>query len=113
MRRLRLLLLAFFVSAGALPTAAQVQAVSTFGEYSSPFTTEFQATIGRPVQSGVLDFYASEFFVPGGTARNVLGTWGTSPSDPGSVNRPTNISTSTAMFGTRPNEEIDVFGAGS
>jgi hypothetical protein len=95
----------------APPAGAQQNATSTFSAYSSPVTTEYQAAIGRPVTSGVLDFYATEFFVAG--ARNVLGTWGSSPSDPGFVNRPTNLGTSTAMFGTQLGEEIDVFGTGS
>jgi hypothetical protein len=93
----------------ALPAGAQQNATSTFSAYSSPVATEHQAAVGRPVTSGVLDFYATELFVSG--ARNVLGTWGT--GDATSVNRPTNLGTSTAMFGTQAGEEIDIFAAGS
>jgi hypothetical protein len=107
----RLSPLASVLTALALALPARAQVVSNFNNYSSPFTTEFQAAIGRPVTSGVLDFYDTDAFVAG--ARNVLGTWGTSPSDPASVNRPTNVGASTTMFATQLGEEIDIFGAGS
>lgn len=110
MRRFHVHLLALVFVTLALPMGAQ-NATSTFSSYSRPVTTEHQANIGRPVTSGVLDFYATEFFVSG--ARNVLGTWGSSPSDPGFVNQPINLGASTAMFGTQLGEEIDLFGAGS
>jgi hypothetical protein len=109
MRRLSPLASVLAGLAIALPARAQV--VSNFSNYSSPFTTEFQAAVGRPVTSGVLDFYDTELFVAG--ARNVLGTWGTSSSDPGSVNRPTNAGGSTTMFATQLGEEVDIFGRGS
>src|SRR5215217_3745714 len=109
MRRLIPLVSLVFGLAVALPSQAPV--VSNFSNYSSPFTTEFQAAVGRPVTSGVLDFYDTDLFVNG--ARNVLGTWGTSPLDPGSVNRPNNIGSSTAMFLTQFGEELDIFGTGT
>ena len=107
MGRLRHWGLALAVIVVGGPAGAQVK--STFNSYTSPTTTEYQAAIGAPVTSGVLDFYATEFFVAG--ARNVLGTWGT--ADVGAVNRPTNIGTSTAMFGTQLGEEVDIFGKGT
>jgi hypothetical protein len=111
MHRFTVRLLALSVVTLALPLGAQQNATSTFSSYASPVTTEHQAAVGRPVTSGVLDFYATERFVAG--ARNVLGTWGSSPADPGFVNRPINLGTSTAMFGTQLGEEIDIFGTGS
>jgi hypothetical protein len=92
------------------PSRAQV-VVSTFSNSSSPFTTEFPAAVGRPLTSGVLDFYDTDLFVGG--ARNALGTWGTNAADPGSVNRPTNVGASNTMFATQLNEEVDIFGRGS
>src|SRR5437763_77921 len=89
----------------AVPATAQQKVTSTFGQYQSPTTTEYQAAVGRPVTSGILDFYDTDFFVQG--ARNVLATWGTSPSDPGSVNRPTNTGSSTPMYATQLGEEVD------
>ena len=109
MRRLSPFALVLTGLAIAQPVRAQVN--SNFSNFSSPTTTEFQAAVGRPVTSGVLDFYDTELFVSG--ARNVLGTWGTNPADPGSVNRPTNIGSSTTMFATQLGEEVDIFGAGS
>ncbi|MES2525044.1 MAG: PEP-CTERM sorting domain-containing protein [Gemmatimonadota bacterium] len=109
MRRFHRHLLAVAVVTLAQSAGAQQTATSTFGEYSRPVTTEHQAAIGRPVTSGVLDFYATEFFASG--ARNVLGTWGT--NDATSVNRPSNLGSATTMFGTQANEEIDIFGRGS
>jgi hypothetical protein len=109
MRRLSPLASLVIGLAIALPSRAQV--VSNFSNYSSPFTTEFAAAVGRPVTSGILDFYDTDLFVSG--ARNVLGTWGTNPADPASVNRPTNVGSSTTMFATQLGEEIDIFGAGS
>src|SRR5205809_6765783 len=109
MRRLSPLVCVLTRLAIALPARAQV--ISNFSNYSSPTTTEFQAAVGRPVTSGVLDFYDTELFVAG--ARNVLGTWGTSAADAGSVNRPTNAGSSTTMFATQLGEEIDIFGTGT
>jgi len=109
MRRLSPFALVLIGLAIAQPVRAQVN--SNFSNFSSPTTTEFQAAVGRPVTSGVLDFYDTELFVSG--ARNVLGTWGTNPTDPGSVNRPTNIGSSTTMFATQLGEEVDIFGMGS
>ncbi|HYW30286.1 MAG TPA: PEP-CTERM sorting domain-containing protein [Gemmatimonas sp.] len=108
MRRPRHQLLALAVVTLAESAGAQQTATSTFSTYARPVTTEHQAAVGRPVTSGVLDFYASEFFNP---ARNVLGTWGT--SDVTSVNRPTNLGSATTMFGTQANEGIDIFARGS
>ena len=107
--------LAGLALAGALlaPAAGAQLRTATFGDYASPVTAEHQATIGAPVTSGGLDFYDTDAFVPG--ARNVLGTWGRdAAADPaGSLNLPTNLGSSTAMFATQLGEEIDVFGAGS
>ena len=96
------------VTATLATVSASAQVTSTFATYASPTTTEYQAAIGRPVTSGVLDFYDTDFFVAG--ARNVLGTWGTSGSDPGFVNRPTNVGSSNTMFATQLGEEVDFFG---
>jgi hypothetical protein len=101
--------LAIVVSVAAAQASAQV--TSTFSEYTSGKTTEYQAAIGRPVTSGVLDFYDTELFVAG--ARNVLGTWGASGADVGSLNRPTNIGSSNTMFATQLGEEVDIFGTGT
>src|SRR4051794_27968619 len=110
MSRVRFLRLAIVATIAAAPASAQV-VTSTFSEFTSQTTTEFQAAIGRPVTSGILDFYDTELFVAG--ARNVLGTWGTSLSDPGSVNRPTNVGSSNTMFATQLGEEVDLFGTGT
>lgn len=95
--------------AGAPSLGAQV--VSTFAEYASPVTVEYQATPGSPVRSGALDFYA--FWSP--NSQNVLATWGNDPVlDPiGFDNRPTNIGTSTTMYDPRPGDEIDMYVAGA
>jgi len=111
MRRLSLRGLALAAIVLSAPLGAQITATSTFSEFISPTTTEFQAAVGRPVTSGVLDFYDTELFISG--ARNVLGTWGVSLSDPGAVNRPTNVGSSNTMFATQLGEEVDIFGTGS
>jgi len=111
MRRLTLCGLALAAIVISAPMRAQITATSTFREFISPTTTEFQAAIGRPVTSGVLDFYDTDLFIAG--ARNVLGTWGVSLADPGSVNRPTNVGSSNTMFATQLGEEVDIYGAGS
>lgn len=107
-----LLATALALTALAPPIDAQIPVRAEFNEYRSPTTTEYQATVGIPVTSGSLDFYETSLF-NGGNSRNALGTWGTSPSDPGSVNRPVNIGSSTAMFATVLGVEIDMYSAGS
>lgn len=104
--------IAFSVVLLALPAGAQVTTTATFSEYASPFTTEYQAAVGAPVTSGGYDFYETEGF-NGPGSRNVLATWGTDPADPGSVNVPVNVGSSTAMFGTVLGFEIDMFPAGT
>ena len=99
------------LAVSALPAAAQ-QATIDFSEYSSPVTTEHQATIGNAVTAEGLEFTNSSFFWGGG-ARNVLGTWGTDPSDPGNVNQPGNIGGSTALFITALGQGVDIWGAGA
>lgn len=110
MRRLNLFGSALLTVLLALPAAAQTTV--KFGKYASPTTTEHQATIGAPVTAGGLDFYETVAW-NGANSRNVLGTWGNDPSDPGYVNRPSNIGSSTALFATALGLEIDLFGAGS
>jgi hypothetical protein len=95
----------------ALPAGAQTTK-NDFGEFSSPTTTEYQATYGAPLTAGGLDFYETDLF-NGTASRNVLGTWGRDPADPGSVNQPVNIGSSTAVFSTVLGTEVDIFRHGS
>jgi len=92
----------------ALPAGAQNVTID-FHEYASPTTTEYQAAVGAPVTSGGLDFYNATGL--DANALNSLGTWGT--SDAGSVNRPSNIGTSTTLFATVLGTEVDIYGHGS
>jgi hypothetical protein len=96
----------------AAPLAAQQPVTVTFSEYASPVSREFAAAIGEPLSSGGFDFYSTDAFWTG--ARNVLGTWGNSPSDPGFTNRPTNLGSSTAMGATTPGTAgtVDMYAAG-
>lgn len=94
----------------ALPLSAQQRI--TFSQFRSDTTTSYQAAVGRPVTAGGLDFYqASGFQGPTTSANNMLGTWGT--TDAGALNRPTNIGSSTALWGTSLTGEIDLFASGS
>lgn len=94
----------------ALPAGAQQQTVRIdFHQYASPTATEYQAAIGNPVTSNGLDFFQSSGFDP--LNRNAIGTWGT--SDVTAVNRPTNIGSSTSLFGTALGGEIDLFRSSS
>lgn len=114
MRRFRLAATVASAAAVALvaPVAVSAQAPVTvrFNEYASPTVAEYDATPGRPVTSGGFDFYAAF----GTGARNALGTWGNDPAvDPDThINRPTNIGSSTAMFGTQAGERMDMYVAG-
>jgi hypothetical protein len=106
MRRIALVAL-LALPAGSL-SAQPVQRI-TFSEYASPFTTEYQATVGRPVVSGGFQFVAYRST----GARNALGTWGTDLNqDEGALNQPTNRGNSVAMFGTTNAEVIDMLVAG-
>jgi hypothetical protein len=93
----------------APPLAAQGAPID-FSAYASPVTTEYQATVGRPVTVGGFDFFA--YRAPG--ARNVLGTWGTDPAaDPdGALNLPSNRGGATALYGTQAGEIVDMYAAG-
>lgn len=96
----------------ALPLAAQQPFSIDFHQYASDTTTSYQAAIGNPVTSGGLSFYqASGFQGTGQSANNMLGTWGT--RDAGALNRPTNLGSSTAMWGTSLTGEIDIFRSSS
>lgn len=108
MRRLALLALTL---AAAAPLAAQPVTI-TFAEYASPATREYAAAIGEPLSAGGFDFYSTDAFWTG--ARNVLGTWGTNPSDPGVVNQPTNRGGSTTLAGTAPGGagSVDMYAGG-
>ena len=104
-KRIRSLVPAFAIAlALAIPLGAQETVTINFNEFSSPTTTEYQAGIGAPLSSNGLDFYQASAY--DANNRNAIGTWGT--SDAGSVNRPTNIGSSTAMFGTALAGEIDI-----
>ena len=111
MRRFALLGTALLALAAARPAGAQ-NVVLDFSEYASAFTTEYPATVGVPLTSGILDFYETQFF-NGNSSRNVLGTWGYDPADPASINRPVNIGNATALFATTTGVEIDMYAAGS
>jgi hypothetical protein len=94
------------------PTAGAQLTLIDFHDYASPTVREWPATIGAPVTEDGFEFYT--FFGP--IARNVLGTWGTDPSNPlnGERDRPSNVGTSTPLFGTLAGERIDMaetFGA--
>ncbi len=93
----------------ALPAGAQQTIRIDFHQYASPTAKEYQAAIGNPVTSNGLDFYQSSGFDVNN--RNAIGTWGT--SDVTAVNRPTNIGSSTTLFGTALAGEIDVFRSSS
>lgn len=111
-RRPVLLASALVVLAGATPAPAQIAPrTATFAEYASPVTAEYQATPGRPVTSGGLDFYAAF----GAASRNALATWGFDPSrDPiRAPNRPSNVGASVAMFDDQVGDEIDILAHGA
>jgi hypothetical protein len=95
--------------AAAAPLAAQVPRIG-FEAFASPVTTEYQATVGRPVTAGGFDFLA--YRPPG--ARNALGTWGTDAAqDPdGALNVPGNRGTATALYATQAGSIIDMVAAG-
>jgi hypothetical protein len=95
----------------ALPASAQ-QSTIDFSAYSSPTTTEHQATIGNAVTSKGLEFTNSSFYWGGG-ARNALGTWGTDPDDDGYINQPVNLGSSTALFVSVLGQGIDIWGVGA
>lgn len=100
----------------AAPTSSPLAAQQTFNidfhQYASDTTTSYQAAIGNPVTSNGLAFYQSSAFQgPGQSANNMLGTWGT--NDAGVLNRPLNIGSSTAMWGTTLTGEIDMFASTS
>jgi hypothetical protein len=107
MRRLRFLSPLLATLAASAPLAAQ-----DFNTYWSPFTTEYQATYGDPVQDGGFDFYAV-FGTSTVSARNALGTWGQDPGDPGYLNNPLNLGDRTAMFGTTTSAWIDMTATGA
>ena len=111
MRRLVVAVLTLVTAAA--PLAAQQPVTITFSEYASPVSRDIPAAIGEPLSSGGFDFYQTDAFHTG--ARNVLGAWGTSPSDPGFVNRPTNIGSSIALAGTAGGTagSVDMYVAGA
>jgi hypothetical protein len=87
----------------ALPAAAQR---ADFAELTRPLTTNYQGAIGAPLSDGGFDFYnALEFSNPNFGGFNSFTVWGT--EDPGSVNRPSNLNGSNAIF-TNPGGEIDI-----
>lgn len=97
----------------ALPVGAQSQI--DFHEYASPWTTEYQAAIGAPLTAGGLDFYNAPEFAPSAATAgmNALATWGFSPDDPASINRPSNIGSATTIFSTVNASRIDILAAGT
>lgn len=101
---------ALLLSASAELAGAQQKDTIRFNQYASPTATEYQAAIGRPLTAGGLDFYQASGFDPARN-RNAIGTWGT--ADATAVNRPSNIGSSTTVFGTALGGEIDVFRTGS
>ncbi len=100
---------AALTTVAAAGAAAQVQR-ATFAEYASPVTREYQATPGRPVTSGGMDFYAAF----GTSPRNALGTWGTDPNeDPeGALNLAANRGNSVGMYAVAFDARIDMNLAG-
>lgn len=109
MRRTFMITPMLALAALAAPLSAQ-----DFSTYASPFTTEYQATYGNPLVEGDFEFYA--VFGSDGTfnsARNALGTWGNDSSDPGYINNPENLGSSTAMYGTTTGAWVDMTGVGS
>jgi hypothetical protein len=111
MRRIILFGSALLVAATALPSSAQ-QSTIDFSEYASPTTRDYQATIGNAVTSKGIEFTQSAFFWT--NASNALGTWGSSPADPGSINRPVNIGTATTLFTTATGTSgLDMWAVGS
>lgn len=101
----------FAVPVAAASVAAQtIERTADFSEYSTPETTEYQATFGVPVQSGGLNFYQNQAGRTGGAARNVLATWGTDEEIDG-VMTDVPFGSSTYMFATLASARIDVFGS--
>ncbi|MGI8510698.1 MAG: PEP-CTERM sorting domain-containing protein [Gemmatimonadaceae bacterium] len=96
----------------ALPLAAQQPLRIDFHQYASDTTTSYQATTGHAVTSNGLSFYqSSDFQTPPQGSNNMLGTWG--KKDAGVLNLPTNLGTSTALWGTSLTGEIDLFASTS
>ena len=90
----------------ALPAGAQR---ADFAELTWPLTRNHDAAIGRPLSDGGFDFYNDAAFSPSGVW-NSFTVWGT--SDPGSVNRPSNLNGSNAIF-TLPSGRADIVKAGT
>lgn len=107
MRSLSFLRLLAPVALLALPAAAQTKA--DFAGLTQPLTRNYQAAIGRPLSDGGFDFYNAAEFSPAGVF-NQFTVWGT--SDPGSVNRPSNLNGSNAIF-TLLGGRTDIVAAGT
>ncbi|MEO7856427.1 MAG: PEP-CTERM sorting domain-containing protein [Gemmatimonadaceae bacterium] len=92
----------------ALPAGAQVVRTD-FREFTSTFTTEYDAAIGAPLTSGGLDFYSAGEFSASST--NALATFGT--DDEGAVNRPSNLMGANTLFIPGLGGRLDIVLAGT
>ena len=121
------------VSFAAAPARAQNYGVQTldFGQYRSARTTEpgYQATFGNPLYAGANDSYqlydlytqSSSTALPDGTPSGPTGfssqqisTWGTSASDLGSRNVPTNLSShAAAMWANGTTDRLELYSTGN
>ena len=104
--------LAATVGAFAGAPALRAQPVTIdFGEYACGAAADcpdIQAGIGSPVRSKGYEFYNYASGL-GGPSFNSLGTWSSNPSNLGYANRPTNIGSSTALFGTGNGDRIEMY----
>lgn len=105
--------LAAGVSVLAAAPALQAQPVTIdFSEYACGAAADcpdIQAGIGSPVTSKGFEFF--DYANAVGTSFNSVGTWSTNPSNLGYANRPTNIGSSTALFGTSNGDRIEMYAA--
>lgn len=115
--------------ASAAPARAQQYQTQTltFGQYRSATTTEpgYQATFGNPLYAGannsyqLYDLYTQSSATtaspgPTGFSSQQVSTWGTSSSDLGSKNLPTNLaSRAAAMWANGTTDRLELYSTGN
>lgn len=104
--------LAASVSLFAAAPALRAQTVTIdFREYACSAAMDcpdIQSGIGSPVTSKGFEFYDYASGL-GGASSNSMGTWSNNPSNLGYANRPTNIGSATALFGTTNGDRIEMY----
>ncbi len=133
-RRLSLAAAALTVATAAAVAPARAQQYQTqtldFAQYRSATTTEpgYQATFGNPLFAGVnssyqlYDLYTQSSSTgtpsnpsgPTGFSSQQIASWGTSPSDLGSKNLPTNLSShAAAIWANGTTDRLELYSTGN